>query len=88
LLGSWGCGAFLGDKRLKFLIQWLAAAMSKKQISFYTFGDQKLAMELQKYYEGVSARKLTIKQLNELLITFNASEQEKGVSFEDFILKS
>ncbi len=62
--------------------------MSKKQISFYTFGDQKLAMELQKYYEGVSARKLTIKQLNELLITFNASEQEKGVSFEDFILKS
>lgn len=30
ITGNWGCGAFNGDVRLKFIIQWIAASMAKK----------------------------------------------------------
>jgi poly(ADP-ribose) glycohydrolase len=37
--GKWGCGAFGGDVQLKFLIQWMAATMTDKEIIFHTFND-------------------------------------------------
>ena len=36
--GNWGCGVFNGDIPLKFFIQWLAAAMAGKQLTYVPFG--------------------------------------------------
>ena len=36
--GNWGCGAFNGDLRLKFLIQWLACSLAKKELVYCPFG--------------------------------------------------
>ena len=28
--GNWGCGAFRGNKALKFLIQWISCSLAKR----------------------------------------------------------
>ncbi len=40
--GNWGCGAFGGDPRLKFLLQLMAAAQCRRDMCYFTFGDQEL----------------------------------------------
>jgi hypothetical protein len=37
--GNWGCGVFGGDPELKFLIQWLAASIHRKQLVYVVFED-------------------------------------------------
>ena len=32
--GLWGCGAFGGDRRIKFLVQWIAAALAGVRLRF------------------------------------------------------
>ena len=32
--GRWGCGAFDGDIYLKFLIQWIAASLAKRNLIY------------------------------------------------------
>lgn len=34
--GHWGCGVFGGDYQLKFLLQWMAASQTKRQMNYYT----------------------------------------------------
>jgi len=33
--GNWGCGAFAGDYRIKFMIQWIAASITKNSLNYY-----------------------------------------------------
>lgn len=40
--GNWGCGAFAGDLRLKFLIQWLACSLAKKKMIYCPFGNRNI----------------------------------------------
>ena len=35
--GRWGCGAFNGNAELKFLLQWIACSMRKRDMVFHTF---------------------------------------------------
>lgn len=35
--GNWGCGVFRGDPELKFLIQWLAASLSSRDLVYVLF---------------------------------------------------
>ena len=37
--GHWGCGAFEGNKKLKFMIQWLASSLSNTQLKYYIGND-------------------------------------------------
>ena len=39
--GNWGCGAFGGDLRLKFLIQWVACSLTDKEMVYCPFGKSK-----------------------------------------------
>ena len=39
--GNWGCGAFRGDVRTKFLIQWIACSLAKKHMIYCPFGQRK-----------------------------------------------
>ena len=32
--GNWGCGAFNGDVRLKFMIQWMACSLAQKHMIY------------------------------------------------------
>ncbi|KAI9920243.1 hypothetical protein PsorP6_016055 [Peronosclerospora sorghi] len=32
--GNWGCGVFRGDRELKFLIQWLAASLCRRELVY------------------------------------------------------
>lgn len=38
--GNWGCGAFGGNLRLKFLIQWLACSAVNKEMIYCPFGSR------------------------------------------------
>ena len=37
--GRWGCGNFLGDAQLKFILQWMAASKTRRTLVFYRFND-------------------------------------------------
>lgn len=37
--GKWGCGIFKGNPQLKFIIQWLAASRTGREIEFYLHRD-------------------------------------------------
>lgn len=54
--GKWGCGAFGGDKQLKFLLQWMAASTIDRPIIFHTFKDnedlEKLGEITTRYLNG------------------------------------
>ena len=49
--GNWGCGAFGGDKPLKCIIQLMAAAVTKRDLIYFTFGDKKLGDSLKELHE-------------------------------------
>ncbi|KAL4476176.1 hypothetical protein ABPG74_009909 [Tetrahymena malaccensis] len=40
--GRWGCGIFMGDPQLKFLIQWVAASLAQRDMIFCSFKDKEL----------------------------------------------
>ncbi|TYZ66942.1 hypothetical protein PybrP1_010639 [[Pythium] brassicae (nom. inval.)] len=41
--GNWGCGVFRGDAELKFVIQWLAASLARRELVYVLFErDQEL----------------------------------------------
>ena len=35
--GNWGCGAFKGNPKLKFIIQWIACSLAGKQMIYCPF---------------------------------------------------
>jgi poly(ADP-ribose) glycohydrolase len=61
--GNWGCGAFLGDKELKSMIQWIACVEGDHKMIYYTFGDAKLSKGLVEISAFILERKLTVSQL-------------------------
>ncbi|XP_044019435.1 poly(ADP-ribose) glycohydrolase-like [Aphidius gifuensis] len=48
--GNWGCGAFRGDPKLKVFIQLMAAAVNKRSLVYFTFGDQALQDSIAEMY--------------------------------------
>ena len=42
--GAWGCGAFCGDEEIKFIIQWIACSIAKRDMMFISF-DARKALE-------------------------------------------
>eukprot|EP00919_Chromeraceae_sp_WS-2016_P026348 GHVR01062360.1.p1 GENE.GHVR01062360.1~~GHVR01062360.1.p1 ORF type:complete len:150 (+),score=7.19 GHVR01062360.1:1218-1667(+) len=38
--GNWGCGAFKGDIRTKFMVQWIASSLCEKELIYCPFGYQ------------------------------------------------
>ena len=56
--GNWGCGAFNGDIRLKFLIQWIACSMAKKELIYIPFG-QKEKLDQRKFIEDLETKQIS-----------------------------
>ncbi|XP_042621656.1 poly(ADP-ribose) glycohydrolase-like [Cyprinus carpio] len=68
--GNWGCGAFKGDPKLKALIQLMAAAVSGRDMAYFTFGNKELAKEIQRMHEMLTINKVTVGKLYKLLKKF------------------
>lgn len=57
--GNWGCGAFGGDTRVKFIIQVLAASLARRSLAYFTFHDTYLRNSLRNFYMALRERHAT-----------------------------
>lgn len=67
--GNWGCGAFRGDKRLKMLIQWLAASRAGRAVKYYTHKDTELAQKQKEVTEKLLQHEMTVAKLYKILVS-------------------
>ncbi|CAD5226848.1 unnamed protein product [Bursaphelenchus xylophilus] len=67
--GNWGCGAFNGNHQLKFIIQLIAASAAGRTLSYHTFGNERLAQEVQKFHSTLKQHQVTVDTLYEALIS-------------------
>ena len=67
--GNWGCGMFGGNKRLKTLIQWMAASRAGRPLRYYTFREPQLSQEQMKVTKILLEQKVTVGQLYEILVS-------------------
>ena len=67
--GNWGCGMFGGNKRLKTLIQWMAATKAGRPLRYYTFREPQLSEEQMKVAKALLEQKVTVGQLYEMLVS-------------------
>ena len=94
--GNWGCGAFGGDCYLKALLQLMAAAMCKRDVVYFTFGDEKLAKDISLIHRLLIEQDLDVATLWSLLLRYHREViyQDKakrqviqGVELYDFIFR-
>ena len=71
--GNWGCGAFGGDVRLKFLIQMMAASEHARDMAYFTFGDKDLVREVGDLYKTLVDRGVRVGQLYKFITEFGGS---------------
>jgi poly(ADP-ribose) glycohydrolase len=63
--GNWGCGAFKGDPRLKFLIQLMAVSEAdRKRMHYYTYNDETLAMDLRAMHKLLVDKRIRVGEPN------------------------
>lgn len=58
--GNWGCGAFRGNPKLKVLLQLISAAVAKRSVVYYTFGDTELRDSVADMYWYLVGQNVTI----------------------------
>lgn len=58
--GWWGCGAFGGNKQLKFLIQVIAAGFARRPLHFCTFGDKELSDQCRHVLQRLRDKEVTV----------------------------
>ncbi len=84
--GHWGCGAFNGDKELKFILQWIAASQAKRQLMYFTFGDDEFSERAKECYEICTKNKLKICELWILAKNFGKEDDPTDQSVFDYII--
>jgi len=93
--GNWGCGAFGGDCYLKALLQLMAAALSKRDVVYFTFGDENLAKNISLIHHLIVEQDLDVSTLWSLLLRYyreilcqNKNKRTlQGVELYDFVFK-
>ena len=69
--GNWGCGAFHGDKRLKALLQWLAASAAGRDMVYFTFGDTGLEKDLSILQQELTSCGVCVSDVWRVLQSYN-----------------
>ncbi len=78
--GNWGCGVFGGDKKLKTIIQWLAASQAGRNVKYYTFdSDKELFLQQTKITEALLSRKMTVGEVFKILVSFSSNDDSSDV---------
>lgn len=71
--GHWGCGAFLGCKEHKVILQWLAASACDRDMIFFTFAEKfEFTPKLQKLAQECQQRQITVSNVWLLLVQYGA----------------
>jgi poly(ADP-ribose) glycohydrolase len=65
--GNWGCGAFRGDKQLKFIIQLMVAAETHRDLIYFTFSDEGTLENLNKIQMILERHSLNVGQVYQLI---------------------
>ncbi|XP_066150021.1 poly(ADP-ribose) glycohydrolase-like [Euwallacea fornicatus] len=68
--GNWGCGAFMGSKQLKTLIQLMACNASNRDLVYFSFGDKELMHNFYNLHLFLGQNQITIVQLWRYLCQF------------------
>lgn len=68
--GNWGCGAFRGDKRLKALLQMMAAAEAERDLMYFTFGDADLVKDVLHIHKLITDTHATVGSVFRLLLQY------------------
>ncbi|CAL2041824.1 unnamed protein product [Caenorhabditis brenneri] len=66
--GWWGCGAYSGNKPLKFLIQLMAASIANRPLVMCTFGDSKVGNRCRQMKKRLEMDGITVDGLYDLLL--------------------
>lgn len=75
--GNWGCGVFLGDKDLKAAIQLLAAAETRRDLKYFTYGDEDLAARLRRFHTRAKQSKVTVSTVARLVFEYGESGESE-----------
>ncbi|KAL1264913.1 hypothetical protein QQF64_005268 [Cirrhinus molitorella] len=68
--GNWGCGAFGGDKRLKAVLQMMAAAEAERDLMYFTFGDKDLLTDVHHIHTLITSSQATVGSVFGLLLQY------------------
>ncbi|EYB96495.1 hypothetical protein Y032_0150g2783 [Ancylostoma ceylanicum] len=74
--GNWGCGAFGGNKKLKSLIQMLAAAKAGRAMIYCTFNDKHFESSMIKQYEKLVGMNATIGAVYKALLSYDKERKQ------------
>jgi len=83
--GNWGCGAFMGDKEHKGVLQLLAASEAGRAMTYYAYGDPQFAQDFQSIYDLLVQRQATVGTLWKCLKDFEGkrvTENQQGSFFQ------
>lgn len=78
----WGCGAFGGDKHLKFLQQVCASTLAGVSLDYSTFGDSHIASSFNHLLGIIGSKHHTIESVYDAMSGF---EREKGDFFDHVV---
>ncbi|MFO0603410.1 MAG: hypothetical protein U0324_09565 [Polyangiales bacterium] len=78
--GHWGCGAFGGNRVVKFLQQVCAAAAAGVSLAYSTFGDEESAAELRGLLADLSARGATVGDVVRALCAYGGGDDDEAVA--------
>ncbi|KAF5299221.1 hypothetical protein FQA39_LY02394 [Lamprigera yunnana] len=80
--GNWGCGAYRGDPRLKFLIQLMACGITKHDMIYFTFNDHNLTKNLDEMYTFIISNNITIAELYQYLSWFSLTRLKHDLLYK------
>ncbi|XP_046667282.1 poly(ADP-ribose) glycohydrolase-like isoform X5 [Homalodisca vitripennis] len=68
--GNWGCGVFRGDANLKTLLQLMAAAVTGRDVAYFTFGNTKLRDRLADMHSFLVKHQVTVGDLWKIITSY------------------
>jgi len=83
--GHWGCGAFGGNKTLKFLQQLCAATCAHVTLDYSTYNDITCAENFKEILQLTSA-KMKVKDIFEMMETFKQDRTALFSVFDDYVM--
>ena len=87
--GSWGCGAFKGERHFKAIIQLIAASESDRDIVYVSFEDDGFQGQLDAFYKHLISKRYTVGRVYEFLANYGKYKGEHpDKNFFDFVYES
>lgn len=90
--GNWGCGAYNGDPKFKACLQIMAASQCDRELLYFTFHNQELKDELEKFFDHLVLNEINVGRLYEKMISFGkyieSLDSETDVDFFSYMYKN